>query len=160
MGGRGTVDVVNVGGVEPDNDASWIDEMYSQAETTPEFEDEDGFRTLYRPVGQKELDLIRDSDFPRFPPRLSFQPIFYPVLVEEYAHQIAREWNTKDEASGFVGYVTRFRLPLTFLERYEVQNVGGRIHCEYWVPAEELAVFNDAIEGGIEVIAEYRPAAG
>lgn len=64
--------------------------------------------TLYRPVGQKELDLIRESDWTAFPPRLSFQPIFYPVTNEEYAAQIAREWNTKDAASGYVGYVTRF----------------------------------------------------
>jgi hypothetical protein len=38
--------------------------------------------TLYRPVGQQELDLIRDSNFRSFPPRLPEQPIFYPVLNE------------------------------------------------------------------------------
>lgn len=45
--------------------------------------------TLFRPVGQKELDLIRESGFRTFPPRLYFQPIFYPVLNEEYAAGIA-----------------------------------------------------------------------
>src|SRR5262245_1133067 len=44
--------------------------------------------TLYRPVGQKELDLIRESGFQAFPPRLPQQPIFYPVLSEGYALQI------------------------------------------------------------------------
>lgn len=44
------------------------------------------------------------------PPRLEHQPIFYPVTNEEYAIQIARDWNTGDEASGFVGYVTRFEV--------------------------------------------------
>jgi len=38
--------------------------------------------TLYRPVGQGELDLIRASGFREFPPRLPEQPIFYPVLTE------------------------------------------------------------------------------
>ncbi len=51
---------------------------------------------LYRPIGQKELDLIRASGFTAFPPRLAFQPIFYPVLEEEYAVEITRDWNTKD----------------------------------------------------------------
>jgi hypothetical protein len=50
---------------------------------------------LFRPVGQKELELIRLSEFREFPPRLPEQPIFYPVLSEEYATQIARDWNAK-----------------------------------------------------------------
>jgi hypothetical protein len=54
--------------------------------------------TLYRPVGRKELELIRASGFRAFPHRLPHQPFFYPVLTEEYAVQIARDWNTKDEA--------------------------------------------------------------
>jgi len=32
--------------------------------------------TLYRPVGQAEFELIRDSGFHQFPPRLPEQPIF------------------------------------------------------------------------------------
>jgi hypothetical protein len=47
--------------------------------------------TLYRPVGQKELDLITASGFTAYPPRLDWQPIFYPVLTEAYAAFIARE---------------------------------------------------------------------
>ncbi|MDQ3711150.1 MAG: hypothetical protein M3388_02900 [Acidobacteriota bacterium] len=35
---------------------------------------------LYRPVGLKELELIYDSGFSEFPPRLPHQPFFYPVL--------------------------------------------------------------------------------
>jgi hypothetical protein len=115
--------------------------------------------TLYRPVGQKELDLIRDSGWSAFPPRLSFQPIFYPVTNEEYAIQIARDWNTKDPASGHVGYVTRFAVLKTYLDRYEVQQVGGSLHTEYWIPAEELDAFNAHIAGQIEVIQEFRPVA-
>ncbi len=64
--------------------------------------------TLFRPVGQKEMNLIQQSDYLAFPPRLPFQPIFYPVIQENYAVQIARYWNTTDAASGYVGYVTRF----------------------------------------------------
>jgi hypothetical protein len=115
--------------------------------------------TLFRPVGQKELDLIRASGFTMFPPRLSFQPIFYPVLNEQYASGIARDWNTKDEASGFVGYVTRFQVRTEFLGRYDVQTVGSSIHQEYWIPAEDLPEFNRNLVGPIEVIAEFRPQA-
>ena len=51
---------------------------------------------LWRPVGKAELDLILEKG--AFPPRLPGQPIFYPVCNEEYAVQIARDWNTKDAA--------------------------------------------------------------
>ncbi len=72
---------------------------------------------LYRPMGQKELDLIHESGNRAFPPRLSWQPIFYPVLDESYAVQIARDWNAKDEFSGYAGYVTRFRVRAAYLSR-------------------------------------------
>lgn len=110
---------------------------------------------LYRPVGKDELALIHESGNTRFPPRLPEQPIFYPVLHEEYATQIARDWNARHNRDK-VGYVTRFRVRADFLRRYEVQVVGGSAHQEYWIPAEELEEFNRHIIGEIEVIAEYR----
>jgi len=33
--------------------------------------------------------------------------------------------------------------------------VGGREHLEYWIPAEDLPAFNEAIVGPIEVVAEF-----
>ena len=110
---------------------------------------------LYRPVGQAELDLIEAAEFLRFPPRLPHQPVFYPVLTKSYAVSIARDWNTKDAASGYVGYVTRFRVESDFLDRYEVHQVGGRVYLEYWIPAEELEEMNDRIVGHIEVIHRF-----
>ena len=82
----------------------------------------DEMTTLFRPVGQKELVLIQDSGFREFPPRLQEQPIFYPVLNEEYAIQIARDWNTKSGARP--GFVTRFQVRAKFLERYEIKTVA------------------------------------
>ena len=114
--------------------------------------------TLFRPVGQKELDLIRDSGWKRFPPRLPGQPIFYPVLTEDYAISIARDWNTKDANSGYVGYVLRFRVFTTYISRHEPHEAGGRKCREYWIPAEEVGEFNDNIVGAIEVIHEFRPS--
>ena len=111
---------------------------------------------LYRPVGAKELALIAASGYRAFPPRLPAQPIFYPVLTEPYAVEIARDWNTKDEASGYVGYVLRFAVDAAFVGRYPVQVAGARRHQELWVPAEELDAFNAHIVGPIEVIAEFR----
>jgi hypothetical protein len=115
---------------------------------------------LYRPVGRKEMDLIQDAGFRAFPPRLSWQPIFYPVLNESYAVQIARDWNTKDAASGYVGYVTRFVVNSGYLSKYDVQVVGGSEHQEYWIPAEELDEFNAKIVGAIEVIVEFTSIEG
>jgi hypothetical protein len=110
--------------------------------------------TLYRPTGPRELELIRDSGWRAFPPRLAGQPIFYPVLNEEYATQIARDWNVKD---GGVGYVLRFHVDAGFLSRYEVQTVGSRVYQEYWIPAEELEEFNRHLVGLIELIGEFHP---
>lgn len=110
--------------------------------------------TLFRPVGRKELDLIQESGHVAFPPRLPEQPIFYPVLNEEYATQIARDWNAKYNESKS-GYVTRFRVRADFLRQYPVRTVGASIHQEYWIPAEELEAFNRNIVGLIEVIAEF-----
>ena len=109
--------------------------------------------TLWRPVGPEELQLIRRSGMRAFPPRLPEQPIFYPVLREDYATKIARDWNAP--ASG-CGFVTRFKVRRAFLNRYDVQAAGGRAHQEYWIPAEDLDAFNEAIVGEIEVTAEFR----
>ena len=117
----------------------------------------DSTTTLYRPVGQKELDLIAESGYLAFPPRLPGQPIFYPVLTQEYAARIAREWNTRDAASGFVGYVLRFRVLDAYLSSFEVRTVGSKMEQEYWIPADQLTAFNEHLVGAIEVVAQYLP---
>ena len=108
--------------------------------------------TLYRPTGDKELELIRSSGWRAFPPRLPEQPIFYPVLNEQYATQIARGWNTRD---GGTGYVLRFQVQSEYLQQFPVQTAGARVHREYWIPAEELEEFNRHIVGLIEVVSEF-----
>jgi hypothetical protein len=110
---------------------------------------------LYRPVGASELRLIAESGYSAFPSRLPGQPIFYPVLNEEYAAQIARDWNAKNSASP-VGYVTRFAVKSSYLSQFAVQKVGGALHLEYWIPAEKLEEFNQSIVGKIEIIAEFQ----
>ena len=107
---------------------------------------------LYRPIGIKELELIIASDWKKFPPRLFWQPIFYPVLNQPYAEQIAFEWNTKDEFSGYCGIVTEFEINENHYSKYAVQNVGGTIHNELWIPAEVLEQFNQNIVGNISII--------
>jgi hypothetical protein len=91
-----------------------------------------------------------------FPPRLPEQPIFYPVTNEAYAAQIARDWNTKSGSK--MGFVTRFAVRKSFLDRYQRHVVGAREHEEYWIPAEDLPAFNDNILGNIEVIARFTAA--
>ena len=114
--------------------------------------------TLFRPVGPRELALIRESDYRAFPPRVPEQPIFYPVLTEDYATLIARRWNASSPTTGYRGYVTRFQVRRAYLDRYDVQTVGGARCQEYWIPAEELPEFNRNIVGPIEVVAELRGA--
>lgn len=109
-------------------------------------------KRLYRPVGEKEMILIIDSEYKSFPPRLEWQPIFYPVLDEAYASEIAEKWNTRDEAGNYLGFVTQFDVQEEVADQYPAQNVGARNHNELWVPSEELKIFNEAIVGNIELI--------
>lgn len=111
--------------------------------------------TLFRPVGQQELELIEASGWREFPPRLPEQPIFYPVLSEDYAVEIARDWNVKDAASGFAGFVTRFEVRSEYLARFEVHEAGGSRRKEYWIPAGELGEFNENIVGAIVVTQSF-----
>ena len=119
--------------------------------------------TLYRPVGLKEMELIAKNKYKLFPPRLEWQPIFYPVLNQQYAEQIAKEWNTPDEFSGFCGIVTSFEVDKIYLEKFEIQNVGDKTHNELWIPSEELHFFNENIFGNIKIIniffgEDYKPS--
>lgn len=88
--------------------------------------------TLWRPTGPEELAFVEASGWSAWPPRLPDQPIFYPVPNEDYTTKIARDWNVK--ASG-IGYVTRFEVAKDFLDRYQVQQAGGRTILEYWIPS-------------------------
>lgn len=108
--------------------------------------------TLYRPTGPQELALVAATGFKRWPPRLPEQPIFYPVTNEQYAIEIARDWNVPASGSGFV---TRFEVDANFMDRYAVQQVGAAHHTEWWVPAEELESLNDHIVGGIDVLHRF-----
>lgn len=107
---------------------------------------------LWRPTGPEELKLVERSGWRAWPPRLADQPIFYPVLNEDYAVRIARDWNVPHSG---VGYVTRFHVDSEFLRRYPVRRVGGSTILELWVPAEELDEFNAHIVGLIEVVHEF-----
>lgn len=106
----------------------------------------------HRPVGPEELELIRQSELRAFPPRVPAQPIFYSALTEAYAIRIARDLNAKTSRAV---HVTRLQVRKSFLDGYEVQNVGGSQYQEYWIPAEDLAAFNENIVGLIEVTAKF-----
>jgi hypothetical protein len=107
---------------------------------------------LYRPTGPSELELLRESDFRKWPPRLPDQPIFYPVTNEQYAIEIARDWNVPASGSG---YVTRFHVKSAFMNRYKIEQVGASHHTEWWIPAEHLEELNRNIVGQIEVVREF-----
>ena len=110
--------------------------------------------TLWRPCNDAELGLVAESGWRRWPPRLFWQPIFYPVLNEEYATEIARGFQVP--AFG-VSHVTRFEVDSDYLTRFDVQHAGSNSSLEYWIPAEDLDEFNRHIVGTIEVVASYGP---
>ncbi len=83
----------------------------------------------------------------RWPPRLDWQPIFYPVLNQEYATELACGFQVP--AFG-ASHVTRFEVDSSYLAQFDVQRVGSNTSLEYWIPAEELDEFNDHIVGSIE----------
>ena len=107
--------------------------------------------TCYRPLGEKELELVRESGFKKWPPRLPDQPIFYPVTSEEYAVELT-QCNITDYGKG---YVSKFQVKKSFMDRNPVKTVGAKRHTEWWVPAEELEELNDNIVGEILIIGEY-----
>ena len=84
--------------------------------------------TLFRPVGPNELALIEGTEWRTFPPRLPEQPIFYPVTNEEYAIQIARDWNVKSDGSGFV---TRFQIDAEYASRFPRKIVVPDCNSDY-----------------------------
>ncbi len=104
------------------------------------------------PYGPGRAGPGRGLGLAAWPPRLPEQPIFYPVLNEEYATKIAREWNVAASGSG---YVTRFEVRRSFLDNYQVHQVGGQSILEYWIPAEDLSALNASIVGQIKLVAEY-----
>lgn len=109
-------------------------------------------RILYRPVGPGELELIKKSGWKKFPPRLPEQPIFYPVLNEEYANQINIEWNVPAYGTGFT---MKFHINADYFEKFEVRNVGGQNHNELWVPSEKMDEFNSNIVGLIDIVKKF-----
>ncbi len=77
------------------------------------------------------------------------------ICLQFWAIRFTRTVGANVKEKG-VGYVTRFHVKKSFMDRYQIQQVGGSSHTEWWVPAEELEALNDNIVGLIEVIGEYR----
>ena len=92
------------------------------------------------------------SDWREWPPRLAHQPISDWVLTLEYAREIAREWNTADEFSGFASFVTRFAVDDAFIRQYPVQTVGGRASQSCRIRAADVGPLNRHIVGRIDVV--------
>ncbi|GAA5707668.1 hypothetical protein Save01_08538 [Streptomyces avermitilis] len=145
---------VRAGGIVPFSPAGPIpDPAASRMQKVIHMTSRHGTTTLWRPTGPKELDLVRELKWRAWPARLLGQPFFYPVLNEDYAVKIARDWNVKHDGAGFV---TRFEVESQFLRRYPVRQAGGQTILELWVPAAELDDFNAHMAGEIEVVHEFR----
>ncbi len=62
--------------------------------------------------------MIEKSGYEKYPPRLPEQPIFYPVLNEKYAAEIAGQWNVKYNED-HRGYVTMFEIDDEYAGKFE-----------------------------------------
>ena len=108
--------------------------------------------TLFRPLGPGEYALVAKSNFESWPPRLPEQPIFYPVTNEPYAIEI-NHWNVTQFGEG---YVSRFEVQTSFMDKFSIETVGAGHHTEWWIPADQIEELNAAIVGKIEIIGHYK----
>jgi hypothetical protein len=83
--------------------------------------------TLWRPTGPEELALVEASGWTAW-------PLVYPSSPSStpFSTRIKRQRSraTDVKASG-VGYVTRFQVKKSFMDRYEAHQAGGRTILEY-----------------------------
>ena len=56
--------------------------------------------------------------------------------------------------------MTRFDVEKSYLDQFDVHQVGGQTILEYWIPAEELDEFNDHIVGKIVEVCRFELADG
>jgi hypothetical protein len=54
------------------------------------------------------------------------------------------------------GYVTAFEIDAEYISQFNVEQVGGSLHQELWVPAERLDEFNAHIVGEIRVVRTFQ----
>jgi hypothetical protein len=76
----------------------------------------------------------------------------HPVLSEDYAVKITRNWNVPGSGAG---YVARFEVLKSFIDGYRIEEAGGRAHREYWIPAADMDALNAAIVATIELVAAF-----
>ena len=110
---------------------------------------------LYCPVGLREVERIAASGFHRFPPRTPDRPIFRATPARDAAEAIARDWHTRDDASGYAGFVMRFEVRDSLLDRYPLRAADDSGRRELRVPADELDELDRAIVGTIRVEASF-----
>ena len=96
---------------------------------------------LYRPVGTKELELIKQSEYTKYPARLPEQSIFYPVLNAKY----------NDDHKG---YVTKFEIDDEYFQHFDIHTVGASYQQEIWVLAQAMEKMHQHMIGKIQVICE------
>jgi hypothetical protein len=110
--------------------------------------------TLYRPVGLREIALVKDADWRAFPPRSRGQPNLCPLPSQSDAAQIARDWQVKFWGAGFV---TRFTVKAAYLRELQAQG-EPEVRLDYWISRQELPRFNENIVGRIEVVETFYAA--
>ena len=109
---------------------------------------------LYRPVGPQELDLIREANWSRFPPRLPETAHFLPGVERGVRETDRARLERKGKRSRICDEVRSiWQLP----ERIRRPRGWRFSACGILDPAEQLDEFNQNILGKIEVVAEFRP---
>lgn len=129
------------------------DHLTTPTDTGQPSVDDRGKVTLWRSVGQSELDLVASLRWRAWPPRLPNQPIFSAAGDRRYAVQIGRERNVPAEG---VGYVVKFDVARSFLDRHQGYQGGPCDEREYRIPGDEVADLNAHLVGAITESADYR----
>ncbi|MCU0321299.1 MAG: ADP-ribosylation/crystallin J1 [Chitinophagaceae bacterium] len=111
--------------------------------------------TLYYLIDQKELNQIVESNYKKIPPRANDQNMFYPLLNQAYAEQIAHDWNNNGFYATYAVHVIAVDMLTAYLEQFPVQQVGNEMEKELWILSTELEKFNAQIMGRIKLVKSF-----
>ena len=109
-------------------------------------------RVLYQSLTPAQFAAVIRSGWRQFSADSAEQKFFYPKCRLAYAEMIARMFNVAHYSAA---YVVQFRLPLCFLQRYQIQSIAYEEHQEYRIPTADLAAMNQHIVGRIEVVSAF-----
>lgn len=114
-----------------------------------------GYQTLWHPVNPSELRLIEESNWSLLPTGIENRPVFYPnvELVDKIRQTTL--WAPRHQDDGYEGHIIELDVFVPFFNQYD-RNDGTVNQKEIWVPAQDLALFNDRIRRPLRLAQSFR----